>query len=75
MTNLTKSTIFAQQGSRDGCCENPPLYVFGNQEHLLNVVQSNLIKEMKKKTRVTQCDDPKIDIHDDRTLSFNGRSG
>ena len=30
---------------------------------------------MKKKTRGTQCDDPKIDIHDDRTLSFNGRSG
>ena len=54
---------FARQRRRAGCCENPSLYAFGNQELLLNVVQSNLIKELKGNTRGTQRDDPKIDIH------------
>ena len=35
---------FARQRRRGGSCENPSFYAFGN---LLNVVQSNLIKEMK----------------------------
>ena len=59
---------FARQRRRGGCCENPSLYAFGNQELLLNVVQSNLIKELKGNTRGTQRDDPKIDIHDHRKL-------
>lgn len=56
---------FARQRRRGGSCENPSFYAFGN---LLNVVQSNLIKEMKGNTRGTQRDDPKIDIHDHRKL-------
>ena len=55
---------FARQRRTSGCCENPTLYAFGNQELLLNVVQSNLIKEMKGNTRGTQREAPKIDIHD-----------
>ena len=30
---------FARQRRRGSCCENPSLYVFGNQKLLLNVVQ------------------------------------
>ena len=59
---------FTRQRRRGGCCENPSSYAFVNQELLLNVVQSNLIKEMKGNTRGTQRDDPKIDIHDHRKL-------
>ena len=59
---------FTRQRRRGGCCENPSSHAFGNQELLLNVVQSNLIKEMKGNTRGTQRDDPKIDIHDHRKL-------
>ena len=59
---------FARQRRRGGCCENPTLYAFGNQELLLIVVQSDLITEMKGNTRGTQREDPKIDIYHHRKL-------
>ena len=60
---------------RGGCCENPSLYAFANQELLLTVVQSNLTKEMKGNTKGTQRDDPKIDIHDIASYQLKRRSG
>ena len=59
---------FARQRRRGGCNENPNYYQFQNQELILNVMQSELITDLKGNTRGRDQGQKKIDIHDMRRL-------
>ena len=59
---------FAKQHLREGCNDNPDLSQFGNQELILNVMSSGLIKELRGNTRSANRNEQPLDVHDMRQL-------
>ena len=59
---------FGRQRRRGGTNDNPTLAQFGQQELTLNIMGSELIRDIKGNTRGSDKDDSKIDVNDLRTL-------
>lgn len=59
---------FARQRRKGGCNENPTYYQFQNQELTLNVMRSEMIRDLKGNTRGKVRDEDKLDVNDKRRL-------
>jgi len=57
---------FGRQRRRGGCNDNPTLAQFGQQDLALNVMNSNLITDLRGNTRGRNVGRPDIDINDMR---------
>lgn len=59
---------FSRQRRKGGCSDNPTLEEFGRQEVILNVMDSNLISDLRGNTRGRQLGEFKLDSRDTRVL-------
>lgn len=65
---------FGRQRRRGGSNDNPTLAEFGQQELALNVINSELIRDIKGNTRGRDSEKRKIDINDKRILPKKKRT-
>ena len=59
---------FGRQRRRGGCNDNPTYYQFQNQEITLNVMRSEMIRDIQGNTRGKDSNDKKLDVTDKRKL-------